>query len=213
MDGKPLIFGLTGGIASGKSTVAAFMQHSNVGVIDADRAAREVVEPGTQGLAELVAVFGTGVLAADGRLDRKAVAALVFADQAARQRLNSILHPLIRRVSMQRAQELAAQGKRAIAYEAALLIEEGHADTFRPLVLVVVDEASQIARLMARDSMTEQQALARVKSQMPLRDKLPFADHVIDTSGTPEQTRAETHRVLRLICKQAGIDPAPTLFE
>jgi dephospho-CoA kinase len=192
-----VIFGLTGGIACGKSTVAAFMTTEGVAVVDADRVAREVVRPGTEGLRRIAEVFGAGVLARDGTLDRKALGERVFADGEARALLNGITHPLIRAASMQRAAELAATGYDLIAYEAALLIEAGN--VFRPLVVVIADDAVQVERLMLRDGISVEQARARVAAQMPVREKAAMADHVIDTTGTLEQVRARTAEVVRAI--------------
>src|SRR5580658_10202629 len=127
------VFGLTGGIASGKSTVAARFAARGVPVLDADAFAREVVAIGTEGLAEVVAAFGAGVLFPDGSLDRKALAAIVFADETSRRRLQAITHPRIAALTATRTAELA--GREPLAcYEAALLVENGLADAFRPLV-------------------------------------------------------------------------------
>jgi dephospho-CoA kinase len=202
---EPVSFGLTGGIACGKSTVAGFMRDRGVAVIDADQVAREVVLPGTEGLRKLEEAFGRGVIAPDGTLDRKALGALVFADEAARQRLNALTHPLIRQESSKRAQELAHDGARLIAYEAALLVEVGLAETYRPLVVVIAAQAEQLARLMARDALTEQQAQSRIASQMPLRDKAAVADYVIDSSCTLQELRARTNEVVDCVCTRLGV--------
>jgi dephospho-CoA kinase len=194
-----LLFGLTGGIASGKSTVAARFRERGVPVIDADALAREVVSPGSAGLAAVAAAFGDGVLAPDGSLDRKRVAEIVFANETRRKQLNAILHPRIGALTAERAAELAARGERVACYEAALLVENGLADAFRPLVVVAVPEAIQIARTMARDGATEAEARARIAAQRPLADKVKLADHVIDNSGTIEETRARSDEVLDAI--------------
>jgi dephospho-CoA kinase len=194
-----LLFGLTGGIASGKSTVAARFRERGLPVIDADALAREVVAPGSAGLAAVAAAFGEGVVAPDGSLDRKRVAEIVFNDEARRKQLNAILHPRIGALTAERAAELAARGERAACYEAALLVENGLADAFRPLVVVAVSEAIQIARTMARDGATEAEARARIAAQHPLADKVRLADHVIDNSGTIEATLARADEVLGTI--------------
>jgi dephospho-CoA kinase len=203
-----MLFGLTGGIASGKSTVAGIMRTRTVAIIDADQIAREVVAPGSSGLQSVVEQFGPTVIGLNGRLDRRVLGALVFNDRKARARLNSITHPLIREASMQRARQLAAEGALLIAYEAALLVEVGHADSFRPLVVVAVPEAVQLQRLMQRDGLDEQQARARLTAQMPLAQKVSVADHVIDASGTMQQTSDRTDDVLRKLCYAAGVDGA-----
>jgi len=145
------LFGLTGGIASGKSTVAARLRARGVPVIDADEVAREVVAPGTVGLRALVDAFGGGIVGADGALDRKALARVAFSNDGARKRLNAITHPLIAQRTAARAAELAASGEPLVCYEAALLVENGVADAFRPLVVVACPEDVQLARLRSRD--------------------------------------------------------------
>ncbi len=202
------LFGLTGGIASGKSTVAARLRAHGVPVIDADEVAREVVTPGSEGLAAVVEAFDRGVVAADGTLDRKGLAAIVFGDDARRRQLNAILHPRISRRTIERSAELAARGETLACYEAALIIENGAAEVFRPLVVVVCPEAEQLARLMARDGATHDEAMARIRAQMPLPEKVRAADHVIDTSGTIEATRQRTDDVLGAIMQKLALDPA-----
>jgi dephospho-CoA kinase len=190
------VFGLTGGIACGKSAVAAHLRTRGVAVIDADAVAREIVEPGSEGLAAIVKEFGASVLGADGSLDRKALAAVVFGDEAKRKRLNAITHPRIGVRSAERMQELAAAGRPLACYEAALLVENGLADAFRPLVVVVAPEPVQIARIVARDGATEDEARARIRAQMSNADKARVADHVIDNSGTLADLHARTDEVL-----------------
>jgi dephospho-CoA kinase len=203
-----LLFGLTGGIASGKSTVAARFKERGLSVIDADVLAREVVEPGSEGLAAVVAAFGDRVLdprgALDGRgegsaprsLDRKRLGEIVFGDEARRRELNGILHPRIAMLTLTRRGELEARGVEHACYEAALLVENGLAGAFRPLVVVAVSEELQIARTVARDGATEAEARARIRAQLPLAEKVKLADYVIDNSGSIEATRAAADRVL-----------------
>jgi dephospho-CoA kinase len=193
------LFGLTGGIASGKSTVAARIRERGVPVIDADELAREVVLPGSPGLRALVEAFGPGIVEDGGTLQRKALAAIVFADAAQRRRLNAITHPLIAALAQERAAALAAGGASLGCYEAALLVETGAANRYRPLVVVSCPEHVQIARIRARDSATEAEATARVRAQMPLADKVAAADFVIDTTGPVEETRRRTDDVLAAI--------------
>jgi dephospho-CoA kinase len=197
-----LLFGLTGGLASGKSTVAAHLRSLGVPVIDADQLARELVAPGTPGLAAVVEAFGPTVLLPDGSLDRPKVAAAVFSDPNQRRRLNAILHPLIGAASAARIADLTARGEPLACYEAALLVENGLADAFRPLVVVAVPEAVQVARAMARDSATEEQARARIAAQLPLATKVAAADYVIDNGGSREETERRTDDVLGEIKKR-----------
>ncbi len=200
------LFGLTGGIASGKSAVAARLRERGVPVIDADQLAREVVAPGTEGLAEVARAFGSDVVLPDGTLDRKAVAARVFGDDAQRKRLNAILHPRITALTLTRAEELRQKGEPLGCYEAALLVENGVADAFRPLVVVSAPEAVQIARTAARDAATEDEARARIRAQMPLDAKVMLADFVIDNTGSLDDLRAATDRTLEAICARVGVD-------
>lgn len=193
------VVGLTGGIASGKSTVARFFEEHGVPVVDADQLAREVVAPGTDALREIVAAFGPGVLAPDGSLDRKALGAVVFADPAARRRLEAITHPRIGAASAARIRELASSRPPYVLYEAALLVENGLHRGLAALVVVAANEATQMARLRERDGLSEQDARARVAAQAPLRRKLDAADFVIWTDTTLGETRqrvGETHAAL-----------------
>ncbi len=202
------VFGLTGGIASGKSTVAARLRGRGVPVVDADALAREVVAPGSEGLGAVIEAFGPDVVGPDGALDRKALARVAFADAAARMRLEAITHPRIARLATERAGAFAAAGEPLVCYEAALLVENGMADAFRPLVVVACPEDVQLARLRARDGLSADDALARVRAQRPLADKVAAADHVIDTRGTFEQGALRTDEVLEAICKALGVAPA-----
>lgn len=193
------VFGLTGGLASGKSTVAARFRARGVPVIDADQIAREVVEPGSEGLDRVVEAFGEGVLAPDGSLDRAKLGDLVFAAPERRRALNGILHPRIAALSAQRIAALDAAGEPLACYEAALLVENYLGDAFRPLVVVAVPPEVQIARARLRDGSTEEQARARVAAQLPLATKIAAADHVIDNAGDAAATERRADEVLDAI--------------
>lgn len=193
------LFGLTGGLGSGKSTVAELFRSAGVPVLDADRIAREVVEPGTDGLAEVVRVFGEGVLRPDGSLDRGRLAALVFGDDAQRRQLNAILHPRIASRTLELAAALEEKGDRFACYEAALLVENGLADAFRPLVVVAAPEEVQVARAVLRDSCTESEARARIRAQLPLQAKVAAADYVIDNGGDRALTLRQAREVLAAV--------------
>jgi dephospho-CoA kinase len=197
------LFGLTGGIACGKSTVAGRFRDAGITVIDADQIARQAVAPGTSGLAEIIKNFGKEVLRPDGTLDRAKLAAIVFGDDEKRKTLNRILHPRIAGRTMQTAQELASRGEPLACYEAALLVENGAADTFRPLVVVVASEETQIARIIARDRLSEADARARISAQMPVKEKAAVADYVIDTGGTMDDTYRQADEVITKIRAKA----------
>lgn len=187
--------GLTGGIASGKSTVARLFQGLGVPVVDADLLAREVVEPGSEGLSEIVRVFGADVLNEDGTLHRKALGARVFADAALRAQLNAITHPRIALAAAERMRELAKMQVPYAIYEAALLVENGMHRGMDALVVVAVDEALQLQRLMLRDGLTEEEARARLSAQAPLAHKLAAADFVIDNAAHLDLTHARVREV------------------
>ena len=187
--------GLTGGIACGKSTVAGFFAELGVPIVDADRIARAVVAPGTDGLAEIVRELGPGVLTADGSLDRKKLADRVFADDATRAKLNAITHPRIAAESAQRIVELEGSGAPYVIYEAALLVETGIHRALSVLVVVTVPPDVQLRRLTERDELDEDGARARIAAQLPLSEKVKAADYVIDNGGSRDATRARTREV------------------
>jgi dephospho-CoA kinase len=193
------VFGLTGGIACGKSTVAEQFRKHGVPVIDADQIAREVVCLGSPALAELGRVFGPAVFAKDGTLNRKALGALVFEDDAKRSQLNAILHPRIAARTAERQAELRAQGVKLACYDAALLVETGMADAFRPLVVVVASAAAQRERMLLRDGLTADESAARIAAQWSTAEKAKLADYLIVNDGTLEDLAARATAVLQAI--------------
>jgi dephospho-CoA kinase len=197
------LFGLTGGIACGKSTVAGRFRDAGITVIDADQIARQAVAPGTSGLAEIIKHFGSDVLRPDGTLDRAKLGVIVFGDAEKRKIVNRILHPRIAARTMQTGQELASRGEPFACYEAALLVENGAADTFRPLVVVIAPEETQIARIRTRDRLSEADAKARIAAQMPVNEKAAVADYVIDTGGTMDDTYRQADDVIAQIRAKA----------
>lgn len=177
------VIGLTGGIASGKSAVAALLRERGHPVIDADQVSRQVVAPGSEGLAAVVEAFGAGVLDDSGGLDRAALGAIVFGDPDARRRLEAITHPRIGVLSGQQLQAALATGAERVFYEAALLVETGRYKEFSALWVVTAPPGTQIERVMARDGLSHGAAQARLDAQMPLAEKIAVADVVIDNSG------------------------------
>lgn len=200
-----MVFGLTGGIACGKSAVAAMLAARGVPVVDADQGARDVVAPGSDGLAAVVEAFGPGVLDADGGLDRKALGARVFGDEAARQRLNALLHPRIARWSAERFMALAAEGHPLAVYEAALLVENGAHAAMAGLIVVTARPEVQRARLMARDGIDAAAAQARIDAQWPMEKKVAVATEVIDNSGDREALAAQVEGLYARLCSRAGV--------
>lgn len=201
------LFGLTGGIASGKSAVAARLRELGVPVIDADLLARDAVTPGSRGLAQVVETFGKRVLGPDGSLDRKALASEVFGDDAKRRALNAIVHPIVTVLTFERAAELRDEGHDLACYEAALIVENGVADAFRPLVVVAAPEGTQVARACARDAASEADVRARIRAQMPLAEKVKVADFVIENVGSLADLHEKTDAVLAGIRGRLGVRP------
>jgi dephospho-CoA kinase len=187
-----LRIGLTGGIGSGKSTVAGLLAERGAVVIDADRIAREVVEPGTPGLAAVVEAFGDGILAADGSLDRPALAAVVFTDAEARARLDGIVHPLVRDRAVQLAAAAAADA--VLVNDVPLLVETGQAGSYDLVLVVEADLDTRLARLVDR-GVPEDDARARIAAQATDEQRRAVADVVLDNSGTREQLAEQVARV------------------
>jgi dephospho-CoA kinase len=191
-----LLVGLTGGIATGKSTVSEMLRRLGCVIIDADVLAREVVAPGEPALAEIVREFGPAVLQPDGTLDRKALGAIVFGDADRRRRLEAIAHPAIRARFAARLAALEAEGFDGIVvFDAAVIVESGGHRMLDRLIVVVTDEATELGRLVARDGIDLAEARRKIASQMPLTEKAKLADHVIDNSGDRAATEAQVRRV------------------
>jgi len=185
--------GLTGSIAVGKSFVCDVFRELGCHVLDADKTAREVVEPGTDGLLQVVTEFGKDILTDDGELDRKKLGAIVFADQEKRQLLNSIVHPLVIEAQDRWIKAFQKTDPDGIAViDAALMIESGGYKRFDKLIVVWCEPAIQLKRLMLRDNLTEIDAKKRIDAQIPQDAKKQFADYLIDTSGGFDETRKQT---------------------
>jgi dephospho-CoA kinase len=186
-----LRIGLTGGIGSGKSTVSRLLAERGAVIVDADAIAREVVEPGTPGLAAVVEAFGAGVLAADGSLNRPGLAAVVFADPEARRTLDAIVHPLVRARAIEIA--AAAPPDAVVVNDVPLLAETGQASSYDVVLVVETDPGTRIARLVQR-GLTAEDARARIAVQATDEQRRAIADVVLDNSGTPEQLAAQVDR-------------------
>jgi dephospho-CoA kinase len=190
------VIGLTGGIASGKSSVAQLLAERGLEVIDADQLSRRAVEPGTPGLAAVVAAFGCEVIGHDGLLDRRRLGQLVFADPDKRRVLEGILHPEIRRLAEGLLQQAALSGRRVVVYMAPLLIEAGATDRVDDIWVVSVRPEVQLERLMRRDRISREEAERVVAAQMPLVDKERSARIIIDNNGTIEETRLQVEELV-----------------
>jgi dephospho-CoA kinase len=182
---RTLQVGLTGGIGAGKSSVARLLAERGALVLDSDQAARAVVEPGTEGLAEIVRTFGAHVLAADGTLDRAALAELVFSDERRRSELNAIVHPRVRAWMAERA--AAASPGAVVVQDIPLLVETGLTGLFDHIVVVDADDETRIARLVRDRGMTPDQARARIAAQAPRERRNAAADTVITNDGSLAQ--------------------------
>lgn len=192
----PLRIGLTGGIASGKSLVAGILRDLGAAVVDADQIARDVLAPAGPAFEGVVGAFGSGILRPDGTVDRKALAARIFADPAARERLNALTHPYIRARMAEETKRLSASRQaNVIVLDIPLLFETRGADDLDGVIVVYADEPARLRRLIARDGLTEEEARRRVSAQMALSEKVARADWVIDNTGPPEATRRQVERV------------------
>jgi dephospho-CoA kinase len=193
-----VILGVTGNIASGKSSVCRQLARRGALVVDADQLAREVVAPGSPVLEQLVAAFGEDILKADGSLDRQCLGNLVFSDPSARDRLNTIIHPAIAALSVKRLQELRANAP-LIVYEAPLLFEAGAETRVDKVLVVTIDPGVQLTRLMKRDGLDQQSAQQRINAQMAQEQKIARADYIIDNSASKEETMAQVERLWPLL--------------
>ena len=191
------IVGLTGGIGTGKSTVSAMLRDLGVTVIDADEATRAVQAPGSEGLRQLAAEFGEGILTTGGELDRARLADIAFNDPEARQRLNAIVHPLVRLWMAERQQEAVERGDPLVVMDIPLLFEARGAGAFETVVLVYAPEELQLRRLVALRGMSGDAARARMAAQLPIEEKRRLATHVIENTGSLDELRRRVERVWR----------------
>ncbi|EJD05876.1 CoaE-domain-containing protein [Fomitiporia mediterranea MF3/22] len=192
-----LVVGLTGGIATGKSTVSSLLKSQYVPVIDADVIAREVVQPGRRAHREIVEYFGEDILLPNGGLDRPKLGAAIFGDEGKRKKLNSIVHPAVRREMAWQVAKAWVRGHRYCVIDVPLLIETGLNNWVGLVVVVSCPEATQLQRLVGRDNLSEEAATARFKSQMPIAAKARYADIVIDNSGTFTDLKGRVNKLVQ----------------
>lgn len=198
-----LIAGLTGGIASGKSTVSAVLAEAGARIIDADRIARDIVRRGTAAHQRIIAHFGRQILGTDGEIDRTRLGAIVFNDPQQRRVLESIVHPGVQAETTRCLERLRREDAAAVVVlDVPLLFESGMHRGLVEVIVVYVPEAVQLERLMKRDRLPQTAALARIRSQMPLDAKKALATRVIDNSGTPEETRRQALDIYRQLAGQ-----------
>jgi dephospho-CoA kinase len=191
-----LVVGLTGGIASGKSTVSRFLREAGIPVICADELARKAVERGSPGLEQIRRVFGDEVLDEDGNLDRKVVGKIVFDDEAKRKALESIIHPRVAEEEQRILRELEGQGNSIAVVDVPLLYETGWQNHFDLVVVVYVPRNDQEERLMSRDRISREEAVARIGAQMPIQKKKEIADRIVDNTGDLAHTYAQVQRLV-----------------
>ena len=202
--------GLTGSIAVGKTFVCEVLREDGLHVLDADQTARDVVAPGTKGLADIVAAFDHEILKPDGSLDRERMGRLVFADESKRKLLNSIVHPLVIEAQDRWIREIDVQDPRGIAViDAALMIESGGYERFDKLIVVWCRPELQLARLTSRNGLSVEAAKQRIDAQMPQDEKKRFADYLIDTSDGFDDARRQTLEVVEELRALAANYGAP----
>lgn len=192
-----MIIGLTGSIASGKSTVAKMLRDLGLPIVDADVVARDVVAPGSLTLAAIVESFGPGALLEDGHMNRAYVGKIIFNDVEKRQELNNIIHPAIRAEMLRQRDEYVASGAPNVVMDIPLLFESKLQNYAEKILVVSVKEDVQLTRLMSRNQLTEEEALARIRSQLPISVKEKGADAVIYNNGSIETSRAQLEDILR----------------
>lgn len=192
----PLILGLTGGIASGKSTVANMLRDKNIPIVDADVVAREVVEIGTDTYNKLVDEFGKDILNDDKTLNRPKLGSIIFQDETKRQILNNIMHPSIRTSMKEKTQKYLEEGHEVVVMDIPLLFESKLTHLVDKTLLVYVTKETQLKRLMERNDLTEKEATDRIQSQMPLSEKVKLSHAVIDNTGSLTKTKQQLNDIL-----------------
>ncbi|WP_175639884.1 dephospho-CoA kinase [Metabacillus schmidteae] len=192
-----VVIGLTGGIASGKSTVSNMIKEMGITVVDADQISRDVVEIGRPAYNQIIDVFGADILQEDQTLDRGKLGALIFSDQKKREQLNKIVHPEVRKEMLHQVEEEKKQGSKLVVLDIPLLFESKLTYMVDKTILVYVDEETQLERLMQRNNYTNDEAKLRIQSQHPLKDKRKLADEIIDNNGSVEDTQIQLEAVLK----------------
>lgn len=192
-----LVIGLTGSIASGKSTVSLMFDDFNIPVIDADKISREVVNPGEKAYNQIIEAFGDEILLDDKTLDRKNLGAIIFADDQKRKTLNEIVHPAVREKMLERRDDCIAAGAASVVLDIPLLFESKLTHFVDRTLVVYVDETVQLNRLMERDGYTEEEAKQRINSQLSVKEKAQMADAIIDNNGSKYESFQQLEKLLK----------------
>ncbi|SEA49931.1 dephospho-CoA kinase [Thalassobacillus cyri] len=192
-----LVIGLTGSIASGKSTVSLMFDDYDIPVIDADKISREVVIPGEKAYHEIVTEFGESILREDGSIDRKKLGSIVFKEEEKRKRLNNIVHPAVRKRMIERRDHFCNQEVPAVVMDIPLLFESELTHLVDKTLVVYADENVQLERLMKRDGSKQEEAIQRINAQLPVKQKAEMADEVIDNNGTKHESYQQLNAILR----------------
>jgi dephospho-CoA kinase len=191
-----VVLGLTGGIASGKSTVSTMIRKYGIRVIDADIISREVVEVGKPAYHQIVELFGEDILHDNDTINRKKLGALIFVDEKKRNQLNRIVHPAVREEMLKQTKEEKEQDARVVVLDIPLLFESKLTHLVDKTILVYVDEKTQLERLMKRNGFSEEEAIMRIRSQLPLKEKINLSDELINNNGSIEETEIQLHEIL-----------------
>ncbi|OFG64418.1 dephospho-CoA kinase [Listeria monocytogenes] len=193
--------GLTGSVATGKSTVSNMIQQAGIPLVDADIAARKVVEPGTEGLKEIVAYFGEEILLADGTLDRAKLGEIIFKDKEKREKLNEITHPRVKDYMLEARERFFRAGEELIFFDIPLLFESHLESLVDQIVVVWTTPETELKRLMERNNLTKEDALRRIESQMGIDEKARKADFVIDNNESLEKTQKQVYTFIERFAK------------
>ncbi|PEU58262.1 dephospho-CoA kinase [Priestia megaterium] len=193
-----IVIGLTGGIASGKSTVTGMLRDINIPVIDADHIAKEVVEPGKEAYKQIVETFGRSILHENAEINRAALGKIVFYQEEERKKLNAIVHPAVRKEMLSQKESYIEEGYEAVVLDIPLLFESDLTHLVDKVVVVYVDESVQLERLKSRNNLSTEDAYARIHAQLPLIQKVALADAVINNNGPVEETKQQLLSILAL---------------
>jgi dephospho-CoA kinase len=194
-----MILGLTGSIASGKSTVSEMISGFGIPIVDADIISKQVVEVGQVAYEKILEAFGMDILLENGEINRPALGAIIFNDSERRKTLNEIVHPEVRKVMLKQANMFLDEGHEIVILDIPLLFESKLTSLVEKIIVVYVDEETQIKRLMERNNFTKEDAIARIKSQIPVSEKVKLADYVIDNNGTIENTKEQVKALITKI--------------